>query len=310
MNKAALLLIPFLVIFFISISGAAIITVTPEGDDGCTGLECSIQNALTEAAENGESDTVIIEAGIYEINSTLEYYPVSDNGSLEIVTTGPVEILFPDGIPTVVFSIDTTGLLDDSTTRIDIAELNLVHDLRDESGIYVTGLYVHTDATPIYIGKVTVSGGINLETDNASIEIYDSISTSGTLSVSTSEVFIDSDLAVVAGGISDASIAGFEISDLHSGNVTITLGTVDVLEPSLILFDQSVLQTGTITMLPVLSGIPDPPVVPDPDDSENPISDPTGSVVTVTEGGGQTSGSGGGGCFIKALWGPRGPLTN
>ena len=112
--------------------------------------------------------------------------------------------------------------------------------------------------------------------------------------------------------IADISITGGEIIPFPSGDVSIVLAQGAVFDPSLLLYDPSDLETGTIELPSDSTGLPVLPIAPGSDDSDvtgdskESLSDPTGAEVTVEQGGGQSSASSGGGCFINILswhWG-------
>ncbi len=144
-----------LIFLFPAFLWAANLYVTPNpstGADCSQANPCSLQDALNIAANNGESDTVYLEAGTYSLGSVVSYTPSStENFSIYIQALDPNNKPVLDGGGSEIMSINTTGLSDDSAVVISIENIVFYSGGVTLSGISASALEIKTSQATVSV---------------------------------------------------------------------------------------------------------------------------------------------------------------
>ncbi|MEE4161010.1 MAG: choice-of-anchor Q domain-containing protein [Woeseiaceae bacterium] len=112
-------LVAILVATAASVAGAATFTVTTPAE---------FQSALTTAQANGESDSISVAAGIYNLNSTLTYTAVStENFSLVINGTDSDLVTLNGGSQLPILRIDTTAVEADDGVFVEVRNMTFIN---------------------------------------------------------------------------------------------------------------------------------------------------------------------------------------
>lgn len=108
-------LVAILVATAASVAGAATFTVTTPAE---------FQSALTTAQANGESDSISVAAGTYNLTGTLTYTAVaSENFSLAIDGNDSTAVTLNGGAQLPILRIDTTAVTDDGGVFVEVRNM-------------------------------------------------------------------------------------------------------------------------------------------------------------------------------------------
>lgn len=144
-----------LIFLFPALLWAANLYVTPNPSTGadCSQTNpCGLQDALNIAANNGESDTVYLEAGTYSLGSVVSYTPSStENFSIYIQALDPNNKPVLDGGGSEIMSINTTGLSDDSNVVIGVENIVFYSGGVTLLGISASALEIKTSQATVNV---------------------------------------------------------------------------------------------------------------------------------------------------------------
>ncbi|HKX13449.1 MAG TPA: hypothetical protein VJP40_09875, partial [bacterium] len=167
------------------VAHAASFRVSPGADSDCGDNECDLASALDASENNGQNDSILVEAGDYDASAGF-FYIGGDNSSLEIFGEGASETVLNGNGTNPVLSLDTTGAALDSSVDL------IVTGIRFQNGTSSTG-----------------GGGLAVLSNDASLRVENC-------------EFFDNQTDVSGGGSSsDIGGGGLAFSSLGQGSVVL-----------------------------------------------------------------------------------------
>jgi len=105
-----------------------------------------LQNALTQAQNNGEGDTIVLAAGNYDASTGTFGFTAAENFPLTLKGAGASTTILTGGDASQVMNLATDGLADDSNADIIVQDMTIQHGNSSSSG---AGLLVVTNDADI-----------------------------------------------------------------------------------------------------------------------------------------------------------------
>ncbi len=161
----------------------------------------ALQNVLTLAQSNGEDDSILIEAGIYNLAASLSYTP-AENKTL-VIDGGDAELTVLDGGAAMrILTIDAAGLIDDGAAAVTIR--NLTFQNGKSNSLSGGGLAATTYAANILVENCLFKDNVSTGQSGGGLYLK---STDGGISV-TGARFTTNSGPIIGGGASLESSNG------------------------------------------------------------------------------------------------------